>query len=54
MAMALEKYGTLSLADALAPAIAKNGIKAFYEAEIADLIVRDMEAHGGLISKKYF
>ncbi len=112
MAMALEKYGTLSLADALAPAIAiaekgfiitpafsndikkmakrfkkhpttaaiffksdgsfyqagdyfvqtdlantlkaiaKNGIKAFYEGEIADLIVRDMQAHGGLISKK--
>ncbi len=112
MAMALEKYGTLSLADALAPAIAiaekgfimtpafsddlkkmakrfkkhpttaaiffksdgsfyeagdyfvqtdlantlkaiaKQGIKAFYEGEIADLIVRDMEAHGGLISKE--
>ena len=112
MAMALEKYGTLSLADALAPAIAiaekgfittpafssyikkrakflkkhpttaaiffkpdgsfyetgdrlvqndlantlktiaKKGIKAFYEGEIADLIVRDMEAHGGLISKE--
>jgi len=112
MAMALEKYGTLSLADALAPAIviaekgfiitpafsddikkmakrfkkhpttaaiffkpdgsfyqagdrfvqndlantlkaiAKQGIKAFYEGEIADLIVKDMEAHGGLISKK--
>ncbi|MEN8221532.1 MAG: gamma-glutamyltransferase, partial [Pseudomonadota bacterium] len=112
MAMALEKYGTLSLAEALAPAIAiaekgfiitpafsddikkrakrlkkhsttaaiffkpdgsfyeagdrlvqsdlantlkaiaKNGIKAFYEGEIADLIVRDMVAHGGLISKE--
>jgi len=112
MAMALEKYGTLSLADALAPAIviaekgfvmtpafsddikkrakllkkhpttaaiffkpdgsfyeagdrlvqndlantlkaiAKNGIKAFYEGKIADMIVRDMEAHGGLISKE--
>ncbi|WP_069469924.1 gamma-glutamyltransferase [Candidatus Marithrix sp. Canyon 246] len=112
MAMALEKYGTLSLAEALAPAIAlaekgfiitrafsndikkrakhlnqhpttaaiffkadgsfyqagdrfvqndlantlkaiaKQGIKAFYEGQIADLIVKDMEAHGGLISKK--
>jgi gamma-glutamyltranspeptidase/glutathione hydrolase len=111
MAMALEKYGTLSLAEALAPAIAiakegfiitrastdyikkqenhlkrypttaaiffkpdgsfyeagdrfvqndlantlkaiaKKGIKAFYEGEIADLIVSDMEAHGGLITK---
>jgi gamma-glutamyltranspeptidase/glutathione hydrolase len=111
MAMALEKYGTLSLAEALAPAIAiaeegfiitrastdyikkkekrlkrypttaaiffkpdgsfyeagdrfvqnelantlkaiaKKGIKAFYEGEIADLIVRDMAAHGGLITK---
>ncbi len=112
MAMALEKYGTLSLAEALAPAIAlaekgfvitpafsnflkkkakhlkkspataaiffkpdggfyeagdlfvqkdlaitlktiaKKGIKAFYEGEIADLIVSDMKAHGGLISKE--
>jgi gamma-glutamyltranspeptidase/glutathione hydrolase len=111
MAMALEKYGTFSLADALAPAIAiaeegfiitrastdyikkqekrlkrypttaaiffkpdgsfyeagdrfvqndlantlkaiaKKGIKAFYDGEIADLIVRDMAAHGGLITK---
>lgn len=111
MAMALEKYGTLSLVEALAPAIAiaeegfiitrastyylkkkekrlkrypttaaiffkpdgsfyeagdrfvqndlantlkaiaKKGIKAFYEGEIADLIVRDMAAHGGLITK---
>jgi gamma-glutamyltranspeptidase/glutathione hydrolase len=112
MAMALEKYGTISLAEALAPAIAiaeegfiitpafsdyikkkakrlkkhpttaaiffkpdgsfykagdrfvqndlantlkaiaKKGIKAFYEGEIADLIVKDMEAHGGLITKE--
>jgi len=111
MAMALEKYGTFSLAEALAPAIAiaeegfiitrtssdyikkkekrlkrypttaaiffkpdgsfyeagdrfvqndlantlkaiaKKGIKAFYEGEIADLIARDMAAHGGLITK---
>jgi gamma-glutamyltranspeptidase/glutathione hydrolase len=112
MAMALEKYGTISLADALAPAIAlaekgfiitrastdyikkkakrlkrypttaaiffkpdgsfykageifvqsdlantlkaiaKKGIKAFYEGEIADLIVKDMAAHGGFITKE--
>jgi gamma-glutamyltranspeptidase/glutathione hydrolase len=112
MAMALEKYGTISLAEALAPAIAiaeqgfiinhkfsssvKNrakhlkkhsttaaiffkpdgscyeagdrlvqtdlanslkaiankGIKAFYQGKIADLIVKDMQAHGGLISKQ--
>ncbi|MEK8018189.1 MAG: gamma-glutamyltransferase [Candidatus Parabeggiatoa sp.] len=111
MAMALEKYGTLSLAEALAPAIklaeegfiiplalsdslkkkakrlrkypataaiffkpngrfyeagdrlvqtdlantlkaiAKKGIRAFYKGEIADLIVSDMETHGGLITK---
>jgi len=111
MAMALEKYGTLSLAEALAPAIAlaekgfiitlafsnsikknakrlkkhpttaaiffkldgsfyeagdrlvqsdlantlkaiaKKGIKAFYQGEIAQLIVKDMQAHGGLITK---
>jgi len=29
----------------------KKGIKAFYEGEIADLIVSDMAAHGGLITK---
>ena len=96
MAMALEKYGTISLAEALAPAIAlaeqgfiikhpkavaiffksdgslyqtgdrfvqtdlantlkaiaKKGIKAFYQGKIADLIVKDMQAHGGLISKQ--
>lgn len=111
LAMALEKYGTLSLAEALAPAIAlaeegfimthafsndlkkwekflkkhpttaaiffkpdgsfyeagdrfmqndlaktlkaiaKKGIKAFYEGEISELIVSDMAAHGGLIAK---
>jgi gamma-glutamyltranspeptidase/glutathione hydrolase len=96
MAMALEKYGTISLAEALAPAIAlaeqgfiikhpravaifvkpdgslyqtgdrfvqtdlantlkaiaNQGIKAFYQGKIADLIVKDMQAHGGLISKQ--
>jgi len=112
MAMALEKYGTLSLPEALAPAIAlaekgflitlafsnsikknakrlkkhpttaaiffkpdgsfyeagerlvqsdlantlkaiaKKGIKAFYQGEIAQLIVKDMQAHGGLMTKK--
>ncbi len=112
LALALEKYGTLSLAEALAPAIqlaeegfvispnfsryikqraerfepwaasravflkpdggfyeagdllvqkdlaktltaiANNGIKAFYEGEIAELIVKEMATHGGLISQK--
>lgn len=33
-------------------AIANQGIKAFYQGEIADLIVKDMQAHGGLISKQ--
>lgn len=111
LALALEKYGTLSLAEALAPAIklaeegwvvtnyftnkikkisnrlqqwpaskaiflkpdgsfyepgdvliqkdlaktlkaiAEQGIKAFYQGEIADLIIKDMGAHGGLITK---
>ncbi len=31
-------------------ALAKSGRKAFYEGEIADLIVSDMEKHGGLIT----
>ncbi len=104
LALALEKYGSLSLAEVLAPAIqlaeqgfvvtpklsrefknlsptptiflkpdgnfyeagdiliqtylaktlkliAKQGIKAFYQGEIAELIVKEMQAHGGLISK---
>lgn len=33
-------------------AIAKNGPKAFYEGEIADLIVKEMEANNGLITKE--
>ncbi len=33
-------------------AIAKDGSKAFYEGEIADLIVKQMEANGGLITKE--
>ncbi len=113
LSLALEKYGTLSLADALAPAIrlaqdgfpvgedlyeslkigkerlalaaphaikifygedgnairpgqilklpelasslrliAKNGPSAFYEGKIADLIVNDMKANGGIITKE--
>lgn len=32
-------------------AIAKDGPKAFYEGETADLLVRQMQAHGGLITK---
>lgn len=112
MALALEKYGTMSLAEALAPAIkyaeegfvlnelgaasikseekalsrfpaskkiffkpdgsyyeagdlfvqkdlantlkliAQEGPKAFYEGAIADLIVKEMEAHDGLITKE--
>ena len=111
MAMALKKYGTLSLRDALAPAIqlaeegfvitpalsdslkkkaknlkkhqataaiffkpdgnfyepgerlvqsdlakilqaiAKQGIQAFYQGKVADLIAIDMKQHGGLITK---
>jgi len=111
LAWALEKYGTLSLAEALAPAIqladegfvitpqlsrdlksrahifelwpasraiflkpngefyeagerlfqkdlastlkmiAEKGIKAFYQGKIADLIVKEMEAQGGLINR---
>ncbi len=104
LALALEKYGTLSLAQALAPAInlaekgflvtprltqalkkspstqrlflkpdgsfyqpgdiliqkdlaktlkaiAEQGINAFYQGQIAELIVKDMERHGGLITK---
>ena len=111
LALALEKYGTLSLAEALAPAIqlaeecfvispkfsryikqradrfkpwaasravffkpdggfyeagdllvqkdlaktltaiANHGTKAFYEGEIAELIVKEMATHGGLISQ---
>jgi len=104
LALALEKYGSLSLAEVLAPAIqlaeqgfvvtpklsrelknlaptptiflkpdgnfyeagdiliqtdlaktlkfiAKQGIKAFYQGKIAELIVKEMQAHGGLISK---
>jgi len=111
MAMALKKYGTLSLRDALAPAIqlaeegfvitpalsdslkkkaknlkkhqataaiffkpdgsfyepgerlvqsdlakilqaiAKQGIQAFYQGKVADLIATDMKQHGGLITK---
>ena len=103
-ALALEKYGSLSLAEVLAPAIklaekgfvvtpklsrelkklsptptiflkpdgnfyetgeiliqtnlaktlkliAKQGIQAFYQGKIAELIVKEMQAHGGLISK---
>lgn len=113
LSLALEKYGTISLAEALAPAIdlakngfpvgedlyqslktgkerlsmaaphavptfygkdglairpgeilklpelartlsliAKKGPSAFYEGKIADLIVRDMEANGGIITKQ--
>jgi len=101
LALALEKYGTLSLAQALAPAIklaekgflvtprlsqslkklpslflkpdgnfyqpgdiliqkdlaktlkaiAEQGINAFYQGQIAEIIVKDMERHGGLITK---
>ncbi len=103
-ALALKKYGSLSLAEVLAPAIklaekgftvtpslsrelkklsptpsiflkpdgnfykagdiliqkdlaktlkliAKQGIQAFYQGEIAELIVKEMQAHSGLISK---
>jgi gamma-glutamyltranspeptidase/glutathione hydrolase len=32
--------------------IAGKGINAFYQGEIADLIVKEMEAHNGLITKK--
>ncbi|MDM8558723.1 gamma-glutamyltransferase [Candidatus Parabeggiatoa sp. HSG14] len=32
-------------------AIAKNGTKAFYQGKIADLIVKEMENNGGLITK---
>ena len=112
LAMALEKYGTITLAEALAPAIriagdglivtpafseaiksnskplkkhpstravffkpdggfyepgevfiqkdlagtlkaiAGEGVKAFYEGSVADLIVAEMESNGGLITKK--
>ncbi len=32
--------------------IAKNGVKEFYEGKTADLIVKEMEKHGGFITKK--
>jgi gamma-glutamyltranspeptidase/glutathione hydrolase len=46
-----DRFVQTDLANTL-KAIAKNGIKAFYEGEIADLIVREMQAHGGLITKE--